>query len=186
MTKNKTAPFTIEAIHYVTGNPVRIEIIDGRLGKIIEITSLKDENNILYIAPGLIDNQINGYANVDFSGSNLSAKDVIYATKAIWRDGVTSFLPTLISNSHENLIKNFKILDDALKRDELLRESIPGFHLEGPYISTEEGYRGCHPFQHIRKPSWDEFTRYQKAAGGRIIQITIAPELEGAMEFIRL
>jgi len=186
MAKDNTAPFTIEAIHYVTGNPVRIEIIDGRLGKIIEITSLKDENNILYIAPGLIDNQINGYANVDFSGNNLFAKDVIYATKAIWRDGVTSFLPTLISNSHENLIKNFKILDDALKRDELLRESIPGFHLEGPYISPEDGYRGCHPVQHIRKPSWDEFIEYQKAAGGRIIQVTIAPELEGAMEFIRL
>ena len=186
MAKDNTAPFTIEAIHYVTGNPVRIEIIDGRLGKIIEITSLKDENNILYIAPGLIDNQINGYVNVDFSGNNLSAKDVIYATKAIWRDGVTSFLPTLISNSHENLIKNFKILNDALKRDELLRESIPGFHLEGPYISPEDGYRGCHPVQHIRKPSWDEFTEYQKAAGGRIIQVTIAPELEGAMEFIRL
>jgi len=185
MIKDKTAPFTIEGIHYATGNPVRIEIIDGSIGNIIEIAGLKDKNNILFIAPGLIDNQINGYANVDFSGSRLSVGDVIEATKAIWRDGVTSFLPTLITNSHENLIKNFRILNDALKKDELLSKSIPGFHLEGPYISSEEGYRGCHPVQYIRKPSWNEFTRYQKAAGGRIIQITIAPELEGAMEFIR-
>ena len=186
MTKDKTAPFTVEGIHYATGNPVRIEVIDGRIGNIIEIAGLKDEKSHLFIAPGLIDNQINGYANVDFSGSHLSAGDVLDATKAIWRDGVTSFLPTLISNSHENLIKNFRILDEALRKDELLRESIPGFHLEGPYISPEEGYGGCHPVQHIRRPSWDEFIEYQKAAGGRIIQVTIAPELEGAMEFIRL
>lgn len=186
ITKDKTAPFTIEGIHYATGNPVRIKIIDGHIRDIIELAGLKDEDNILFIAPGLIDNQINGYANVDFSGSSLSAGDVIVAAKAIWSDGVTSFLPTLITNNHENLIKNFRILDEAFKKDELLRESIPGFHLEGPYISQDDGYRGCHPVQHIRKPSWDEFTAYQKAAGGRIIQVTIAPELEGAMEFIGL
>ena len=186
MTKDKTIPFTINGIHYATGNPVRIEIVDGLIGNIIEISRLKDENKNLFIAPGLIDNQINGYANVDFSGSNLSAGDVIGATKAILRDGVTSFLPTLITNSGENLIKNFSILNEALNKDELLRESIPGFHLEGPYISNEEGFRGCHPVQYIRKPSWDEFSGYQKASGGRIIQLTIAPELEGAMEFIRL
>ena len=186
MTKDKTIPFTINGIHYATGNPVRIEIVDGLIGNIIEISRLKDENKNLFIAPGLIDNQINGYANVDFSGSNLSAGDVIGATKAILRDGVTSFLPTLITNSGENLIKSFSILNEALNKDELLRESIPGFHLEGPYISNEEGFRGCHPVQYIRKPSWDEFSGYQKASGGRIIQLTIAPELEGAMEFIRL
>jgi N-acetylglucosamine-6-phosphate deacetylase len=186
MAKAKTAPFSIEGIHYETGNPVRIEIIDGRIENIIKISGLKDEKSTLFIAPGLIDNQINGYANVDFSGNKLSSEDVIVATEAIWRDGVTSFLPTLITNSHENLIKNFSILNDVLKKDELFHKSVPGFHLEGPYISPEKGYRGCHPVQHIRKPSWDEFTIYQKAAGGRIIQITIAPELEGSMEFIRL
>ena len=186
MAKAKTAPFSIEGIHYETGNPVRIEIIDGRIENIIKISGLKDENSTIFIAPGLIDNQINGYANVDFSGNKLSAEDILVATKAIWRDGVTSFLPTLITNSHESLIRNFRILNDVLKKDELFRESVPGFHLEGPYISPEDGYRGCHPVQHIRKPSWDEFTEYQKAAGGKIIQITIAPELDGAMEFIRL
>jgi N-acetylglucosamine-6-phosphate deacetylase len=186
MAKAKTAPFSIEGIHYETGNPVRIEIIDGRIENIIKISGLKDEKSTLFIAPGLIDNQINGYANVDFSGNKLSSEDVIVATEAIWRDGVTSFLPTLITNSHENLIKNFSILYDVLKKDELFHKSVPGFHLEGPYISPEDGYRGCHPVQHIRKPSWDEFAVYQKAAGGRIIQITIAPELDGAMKFIRL
>jgi N-acetylglucosamine-6-phosphate deacetylase len=185
MTKDKRDLFTVEGISYVTGNPVRIEIIGGIIKNIIETERLKDENINLFVSPGLIDNQINGYANVDFSGSNLHDGDVIEAAKAIWRDGVTSFLPTLITNSHENLIKNFTILDEAIRKNEMLRDSIPGFHLEGPYISPLEGFRGCHPVEYIRNPSWDEFNGYQKASVGRIIQVTIAPELEGAMEFIK-
>jgi N-acetylglucosamine-6-phosphate deacetylase len=186
MEKDSADHFSIEGNHYETGKPVRIEIIDGLIGSITEARSSKNENLDLFIAPGLIDNQINGFANVDFSGENLSTDDVNKAVRALWKEGVTSFLPTLITNSHDTLIKNFKILDKAIRTDEKLRDSIPGFHFEGPYISPEEGYRGCHPLKYIRKPSWDDFLLYQKAAGGKIVQITIAPELEGAMEFISL
>jgi N-acetylglucosamine-6-phosphate deacetylase len=48
-----------------------------------------------------------------------------------------------------------------------------------------EGFRGCHQLEHIRKPSWEEFQFYQEAAGGRIIQVTVAPEVEGAQKFIK-
>ena len=184
MTKDSASDFSIEGIHFLTGKPVRLEIIDGIIGTVKEITTLDDRNKNLFIAPGLIDNQINGYVNVDFSGNNLFLHDLITAAKAIWKDGVTSFLPTLVTNSNENLLRNFRILDEAIRNDKQLSESIPGFHLEGPYISPDEGFRGAHPPKYIRKPSWDEFMRYQEAAGGRIIQITIAPELEGAMDFI--
>lgn len=175
----------IEGIHYATGKPVRLEIIDGIISDICEINALSGESKNLNVAPGLIDNQINGYANVDFSGNNLTAKEVLSATTAIWRDGVTTFFPTLITNSHDNLIKIFRILDEACRTYTKVNESVPGFHLEGPYLSPEEGYRGCHPVKYMRKPSWREFTEYQKASGGRIIQVTIAPEIEGALEFIR-
>lgn len=186
MTKEKTTHYTVSGIHYASGKPVRVEIKDGLIFNITE-TDRSDKNTMgLYIAPGLIDNQINGYANVDFSGNDLTVSGVIDAGKAIWKEGVTSFLPTLITGSHENLIRNFRILYEALNRDENLDRSVPGFHLEGPYISPDEGYRGCHPVQYIRNPSWEEFTRYQEAAGGRIIQVTLAPELEGSLDFIRL
>ena len=175
----------ISGIHYETGNTVNIEIADGLIAGLDDSEGTGDESPELFIAPGLIDNQINGYAGVDFSGNDFTADDVISVTRSIWKEGVTSFLPTLITNSHENLKRNFSILAEALRRDEKLRESIPGFHLEGPYISPEEGYRGCHPFQHIRKPSMDEFMEYQKAADGKIIQVTLAPEIDGAIDFIR-
>ncbi len=178
--------FIAEGIHYATGKPVRLEISDGLIRNITEIGEAGGNDGNLVIAPGLIDNQINGYANIDFSGSELSADGVINAAREIWREGVTTFLPTLITNSHEMLVRNFSILSDALNRDKYLELSVPGFHLEGPYISPDEGYRGCHPVRYIRKPSWIEFTIYQKASGMRIIQVTLAPELEGAPEFIRL
>ena len=63
--------FKIEGIHYGTGNPVNVEIIDGYIGNISE--AKQPDNKVInsYIAPGLIDNQINGYAGVDFSGNEL-------------------------------------------------------------------------------------------------------------------
>jgi len=178
--------FTVEGIHFETGRPVRIEISGGTIVKTDEIKRLKNKDITLFVSPGLIDNQINGYAGVDFSGNTLKVDDVIRAAQAIWRDGVTSFFPTLITNSHENLTRNLKILSEAVRTDEKLEDSIPGFHLEGPYISPDEGYRGCHPSRYIRKPKWEEFLCYQEAADGKIIQITLAPEIEGSMEFIKL
>jgi N-acetylglucosamine-6-phosphate deacetylase len=186
MTKEKLSPAAVSGVHYATGKPVRIVIKDGLISSISGIERKKIDSHDLFVAPGLIDNQINGYANVDFSGNDLSPEGVIDSARAIWRGGVTTFIPTLITGSHEKLIKNFSVLHTAITRDDKLAMSVPGFHLEGPYISPDEGYRGCHPVQYVRKPSWDEFTAFQKAAGGRIIQVTLAPEVEGAMEFIRL
>ena len=60
-----------------------------------------------------------------------------------------------------------------------------GIHLEGPYISSTEGPRGVHPSQFIRPPRWDEFEKFQEACGGRIKLITLAPEKEGSLHFIK-
>lgn len=178
-------PFKVEGINYKTGKPVSIQIVAGIIAEIKEIARLSDDRKNIYVSPGLIDNQINGFANVDFSGENLTVDGIIRATKALLKEGVTTWMPTLVTNSYENLLKNFSILNEACKQDSLAESCIAGFHLEGPFISPEDGFRGCHPVQHIRKPSWDEFTDYQKSAGGRIIQVTVAPEVEGAMDFIK-
>ena len=59
-----------------------------------------------------------------------------------------------------------------------------GIHLEGPYVSSVDGYRGAHPFDAVRDPDWDEFRRFQDAAEGRIVLMTLAPERPGALDFI--
>jgi N-acetylglucosamine-6-phosphate deacetylase len=172
----------ITAIHYETGKNVRLGIEDGLITE-IEETGTAEHTGSLIVAPGFIDNQINGYKGVDFSDDGLTTEKMVKAVENIQRDGVTSFQPTIITNSHENLIRNFRNLTMTMK-DKDISDSVPGFHLEGPYISSEEGFYGCHPREHIRKPSWEEFLEYQEAADGNIRQVTLAPEEEGAIDFI--
>ena len=174
----------IVALHYETGKPVSLEIRNGLIASITEMPESEQYRN-LYIAPGLIDNQINGYNGIDFSGEKLTPDEIKVAVSSIRMDGVTTFQPTIITNNHKNLLRTFRNLAKALK-DMDIRESISGLHLEGPYISPVEGYYGCHPAECIRKPSWKEFCEYQQAAEGNIRQVTLAPESDGALEFIRL
>jgi N-acetylglucosamine-6-phosphate deacetylase len=60
-----------------------------------------------------------------------------------------------------------------------------GCHLEGPYISSEDGPRGAHAKDHVRDVDWSEFQKLQEISGNRIRLVTLAPELNGAMEFIK-
>ena len=149
------------------------------------IQQLSDANNDLIIAPGFFDNQVNGFAGVSFvfGKSDLTQEGILKATSELWKKGVTTYMPTLTTNSQEILVRNFAILAKALD-DERLMGSIPGFHLEGPYISPEDGFRGAHPKRFVRLPNWDEFMEMYDAAGGHIMEVTIAPELQGAQDFI--
>lgn len=173
----------IEGLLYSDGNPVSLSLDKGQ---ITEVSSLKKDAKIpkTYIAPGLIDIQINGYVGVDFSGPDLTVEGVKKATKALWKAGVTSYYPTVITSDIERIKTNFAILAKA-KEDPEIGPSIPGFHLEGPYISPIAGFRGAHLEKYIKAPDWAEFQELQKAAKGGIKLISLAPELKGAIPFIR-
>lgn len=181
--RSKEEVFTVEALHFQTGTAVRLVIDNGYIRDVQDIDDASSLKPDLFVAPGLIDNQINGYSGVDFSSDDVTPEKVRLAAERIWSDGVTTFIPTVITNSHENLVLNFKNLYNAITREDLMG-SVPGFHLEGPYISPEKGFYGTHPEKYVRKPDWNEFVEYQEAAGGKIIQVTVGPEVEGADVFI--
>src|SRR5262249_19662085 len=61
---------------------------------------------------------------------------------------------------------------------------VAGIHLEGPYISEQDGYRGAHPLSAVRDPDWSEVQALQDAAEGRIAIVTLAPERPGAIGLI--
>ena len=138
----------------------------------------------LYVCEGFFDPQVNGYAGVDFNGKDLTGEQLHHAARSLAASGVTRFLPTLITASHERLLRQLAILADALENDPLVKTMCPGIHLEGPYISAEDGPRGVHPRDFIRPPCWDEVEGLQEACGGRICCMTLAPEREGAIPFI--
>lgn len=137
-----------------------------------------------FVSPGFVDIQLNGFAGVDFSAADLDPEKALSVLPAVWKTGVTAFCPTLITNSIEQLQRNFRVLEAARQRDARFAATVPGYHLEGPYLSPG-GSHGAHDPKLMRSPDWDEFMTLQEAAGGRIAIVTLAPELPGACDFIR-
>jgi N-acetylglucosamine-6-phosphate deacetylase len=137
-----------------------------------------------FLCGGFFDPQVNGYGGVDFNGKGLTVDELHRASKALAAAGVTRFFPTLTTASHERMVANLKILARAAEQDPLFRNMCRGIHLEGPYLSPEEGFRGAHPKEFIRPPDWEEVERFQEACGGRIRLITLAPEMNEAIPFI--
>ena len=174
---------SVVGLLYLDEEPVSIEIVEGEIAKIKHLPSGSATPEV-YVAPGLIDIQINGYMGIDFADQNLNIEGIREAAKALWKEGVTSFLPTLITADQESLKNSFSILSKALD-DKEIGLSIPGFHLEGPYISPVKGFRGAHLEKYIREPDWNEFLDLQSAANNGIKLITVAPEIEGAISFIQ-
>lgn len=179
----QTGSSTVEGLSYLDGNPVRISMEGGTITG-IEPMDAERERPTYLVAPGLIDIQINGYMGVDFTGEKLDLEGVRAATKRLWEEGVTTYLPTVITADDERLRTNFGVLARAMEDPEI-GPSIPGFHLEGPYISPIAGFRGAHLEKYIRRPDQEEFDAYQQAAKGGIKLVTLAPEVSGAMPFIR-
>jgi N-acetylglucosamine-6-phosphate deacetylase len=175
----------IYGLLYTDMMPVEITIRDGLIRNVKRMNKLPKGSQPLIIAPGFIDNQINGFAGVSFSvgNSELTAEGIRNATYAIWRTGVTTFLPNINTNDRELIKRNIVALAH-MKDEPALLGSIPGIHLEGPYISPVDGFRGSHPLKYIRKPDWEEFQDLYELSERSILQITLAPELVGAMEFI--
>ncbi len=173
----------LKGILYSDNGPVEITIENEKI-KEINPSDRSSNTRKTYIAPGLIDIQINGYLGVDFSGPDLTVEGVKKATKALWKAGVTTYFPTIITSDIKRIKKNFTVLAEARKDPDIGR-SIPGFHLEGPYISPIAGFRGAHLEKYIKSPDWEEFRKIQKAANNGIKIITVAPEIEGAIPFIK-
>lgn len=175
----------VEGLSYLDHSPVRIEFADGKIKSVENIRELSDPQSNIYVAPGLIDNQINGFMGVSFVDmrKELTREGINLITTSLWERGITSYMPTLTTNDQQIYLKNFALLAEA-KEDPALLGAIPGFHLEGPYISPVDGYRGAHPLKYVRKPDWDEFMEIYEAAEGNILQVTLSPGIEGAMDFI--
>jgi N-acetylglucosamine-6-phosphate deacetylase len=164
---------------------VDVQVDDGVIVNIIASETAVQEGPRLFIAPGLIDTQVNGYASISFNSVRLTVEKIQTLTKAMWKEGVTTFFPTLITNSSELIIQNLEALSQTVEKDPALSHSMPGYFLEGPYISPIDGYRGAHQKEWVRLPDWDEFKMFYLAAKGKIIQVGVAPEVEGAMDFIK-
>lgn len=133
---------------------------------------------------GYIDLQVNGYGGINFSDPALSIEQILEVTERLWQRGTAAFCPTVITSPLEVYERVLPCLARAIESAES-KGRLLGIHLEGPYISPEDGARGAHPRPFTRLPSMDEFERLYDLAGGHLRLLTLAPELPGALELIR-
>ncbi|OOG73676.1 N-acetylglucosamine-6-phosphate deacetylase [Algoriphagus sp. A40] len=167
---------------YLDGNKVEIQISEGRIVSVLPTE--KDLPQDVFIGPGFLDIQVNGYAGLDY---NLVQTDVLalgQISRKLLEVGVTTHFPTIITNSPEQVSALIKQVVRLRKEDRLAQSCIPGIHIEGPFISPEDGPRGAHFREFVQAPDWDLFQKWIDQSEGLIRMITLSPEWEGSVSFI--
>ncbi|MFO0901277.1 MAG: amidohydrolase family protein [Pirellulales bacterium] len=172
----------LEGRRYDTGEAVVVSIDGPRLAAVSPRTAPRA--GLPWLAPALVDLQVNGYDGQEFSSSDLTPEHVRAIVARHVSFGVGALCPTLTTNAAQVFDHALAVIAAACERWPEVAHAVPGIHLEGPYLSGEEGPRGAHPAEHCRPPDWDEFCRWQNAASGRIKLITLSPEYDEAPTFI--
>jgi N-acetylglucosamine-6-phosphate deacetylase len=167
---------------YDSDRAVRIQIENGRISR---ITPAMDAPGLPYVAPGFCDLQINGYQGVEFNDPKLTVEQVRKVALSQDQFGVTRYLATCTTDSYEVFCHSFATVAQAIDELPDVAARLAGIHMEGPYIASDDGPRGAHPKQHVRPPDWNEFSRIQQAARGKIKLLTLSPEYEGSADFIK-
>ncbi len=168
-------------VNCVTGKTEEIVFYNGIL---VNRNVIENKESNLLVGRGLVDLQVNGINGIDFNNPSLAVEDIVNATHYLLSQGVTTFFPTVITNSDENILAIVHTIYQACVFDPIVNECIRGIHLEGPFISPAEGAKGAHDEKFIKPPDWELFTKFQDKAGGKIKIVTIAPEWEGSQSFI--
>lgn len=160
------------------GTQVRVTFDDT-----ISAVELVSQSDGLYLSPGFIDLQVNGFMGIDFNDPECTPEQIAGAIRALFATGVTRFYPTVITGSPAGMLDALRNLRCA---KETLREGVAmdGFHVEGPHISSDDGPRGAHPRRWVRPPDIDEFHRWQEATGGQVRIVTLAPDWPQSLSYI--
>lgn len=133
---------------------------------------------------GLVDLQVNGYKGINFCSENLTREEFERACRGIFEAGTTAFLPTMITSTPEVYEHNLPIMASVMRSEEF-RGRLLGIHIEGPFISPQDGARGAHARRWTAKPDIEYLDKLIGWADGRVKMITIAAELDGADELAR-
>ena len=173
----------IEGISAFSGKAIRLDLEDEIIDKVTEIKN--PGHNLPYLSPGFLDMQVNGYNGSDYSLEDFSVEHVNNIISSLAVSGTSQHVPTFVSGPQDRLIRNLEITAEAIRNSKIVRKAISGIHIEGPFISSEDGPRGAHDKKFVRNPDFAEFESWQEAAEGRISIVTLAPEREGALDFIK-
>jgi N-acetylglucosamine-6-phosphate deacetylase len=175
---------TVSAWHYATRRPVEIHWTDGFMTSVRPAAA--EPQRGFWIAPALLDLQINGFAGVDFQSDSVVLADLLQAVEGLLSAGCGRFYLTLITDSWERMLARLHHLRKLRACSSQLQRAIAGWHLEGPFLSSEPGFCGAHPPEIMRDPTAEHIRRLREAAEEDPVLLTLAPERSGALEAIAL
>ncbi len=163
-----------------TGQPLRITVEQDRIQAIVPGPA----DEAAWLSPGFIDLQINGYCGCDLN-VDLDDPDLVIAlARQVIATGATTFLPTIITASEEKIVRALGAIARARRANTLMAYVMPFVHLEGPYISPQDGAVGAHRREFVRPPNLAEFARWQAASGDLVGMVTLSPHWDNTAEFV--
>lgn len=132
------------------------------------------------------DNQINGYAGVDFNGEGVTAENLHQVCQRLQQENVGGILATIVTDKVDLMAQRLAKLVALRQRDPLVQQVIVGFHIEGPFLNETPGYRGAHPLDAIHPTNAEEMKRLLDAAGGLTRIVTLAPERDPGFQVTKM
>lgn len=130
------------------------------------------------ISAGFVDLQVNGYAGVDVNSGDLDAHHIVELTERLASIGVTTWAPTIITAPEERIVQAIRAVQSARMSHPAVFAAIAGVHVEGPFISAEEGARGVHDPRVIRPLDSQEIARWLEH--GPVGLVTVSPHTDDA------
>jgi N-acetylglucosamine-6-phosphate deacetylase len=150
-------------------------------GVIADVRQAPDPGDGLWLAPGLVDLQVNGFAGHDVNSASVTPQTVADLVRALWQVGVTTVLPTVVTAAEDRITRAVQVIGQARDADPAVAHAVPYVHVEGPFISGQDGPRGVHDPAHIRPASTAELHRWGPLVG----MVTVSPHDDAAVDFIR-
>ncbi len=130
--------------------------------------------------PTFVDLQVNGHGGIDLLSAK-SVDEVRVVSRSLFKNEVLAYLPTIITSAPESAIRAIKLIEEVRNNPMPDEAKILGTHLEGPFISFEK--RGAHPKEFLANPDLKHVQKLLNA--GLIKELTLAPELPGALDLIK-
>lgn len=156
-----------------------MQIEDGKIKSFSKEEPENYEDLGEIIAPGLVDTHIHGYGGKDIMDCKKGYLNEI--SKGILECGVTSFLPTTLTDSTEKLNEACKVIGEEYESVEGAK--VRGIFLEGPFFT--EKYKGAQNPSYMSDPGIEKLKKWKDLSKGLVNKIAIAPEREGAIDFIK-
>ena len=171
--------------HYQTGKPMSLAWReDGRFQPAGRASA--SECGARWLAPPLVDLQVNGFAGVDFQRDGLELEQLAAAVRGLQEKGCAHFFPTLITDDWPRMLARLRKLRQMRAARPELAAAIPGWHIEGPFLSEAIGFSGAHDPRWMIDPAPAHLRELRDVAASDRLLLTLAPERPGGLAAIEL